>query len=1071
MIYLLETDNNKRGDLFSRRMQDLFHALGYTDFRLDVAKTGREVDIRGSHRLESRIAIAECKATKKRQGGDAVNKFAGVFEAERLMGQTAGASDQYVGYFVSLGGFAGSAVEQEQQLGTRRVVLLGPTQIQAELIAARIVVAEEAASATAVSCLAGGVQAADITCRSTLTAWREGWLWFCDVRRAGADWATVVIHADGYPLDLSKATEALEAATAAKIPVGAGPLRNPEIISRRGSPSEAIDRYSKYLLAEFGAITIDGLPADQDVGSRRIALEDLYVPLGLQVDVGTERELEVDHDSEAEDAVSSEIEEDDEVDESTYSVGDVMGQHRHVAVLGLPGAGKSTLLKALVVHYASTASTKRTITASPDLPSAPLLPLVIRCRQLGEAAGRPIREALSGIAARAEMAEYEESFDDMIGDALRDGRALLLIDGLDEIASDRNRVAFVKQLRTFLGTYPSSYVVTTSRQAGFRVVAGALGDVCERYKLAPFDEEDITALTVAWHRLVVGTTPEIEEQARALAASILAVRRVSALAVNPLLLTTLLLVKRWVGELPRKRTVLYQKAIEVLLMTWNVEGHAPLELDEAVPQLAYLAHHMTVAGVQSLTAVELERVLGEARRELPDILGYSTMTPSAFVARVEERSSLLSLSGHKLVDGVLSPFYEFKHLTFQEYLAAYACVNGFYKSRPGGEQDSFVQALEPHFASEGWREVIPMAGVLSGRRAGQLVDSLAGQLSESCLDLPRRRGGTSMTRWSLASVLAQVLGDEPALAPPVAERACRALALSSEWSNPGALSTTGILKSRYSSIFLESTAAVYLEGGATFWLAGSVYADLNFAQEMARVRGNVPLWEAFPVRELNASPAVVAEWEAVVSRALEQLGSASAPERAKGGLLAMKLAFHALGRRSRLPGGAEILRRSDAVRLMAPLLDGLGSASRPQTHACAWALAWLTDVTGLDPDWVGSGAGSKLLAIWEANDDEVGAVAAWAFGQLPTEAVREAVAASDAERLVAWAGSQWETGANPVHGREDRRPAALLLAHVLGGPWTAAELREHAQDLPGREKFRIHEALGVEPRRSRFEAE
>ena len=64
------------------------------------------------------------------------------------------------------------------------------------------------------------------------------------------------------------------------------------------------------------------------------------------------------------------------------------------------------------------------------------------------------------------------------------------------------------------------------------------------------------------------------------------------LAVNPLLLTTLLLVRRWIGELPRRRSILYAKAIEVLLMTWNVEGHEPIDDEEAVPQLAYLALRM-----------------------------------------------------------------------------------------------------------------------------------------------------------------------------------------------------------------------------------------------------------------------------------------------------------------------------------------------------------------------------------------------------------------------------------------------------------------------------------------------
>ena len=33
-------------------------------------------------------------------------------------------------------------------------------------------------------------------------------------------------------------------------------------------------------------------------------------------------------------------------------------------------------------------------------------------------------------------------------------------------------------------------------------------------------------------------------------------------------------------------------AVEVLLMTWNVEGYDPIEQDEALPQLCYVAYAM-----------------------------------------------------------------------------------------------------------------------------------------------------------------------------------------------------------------------------------------------------------------------------------------------------------------------------------------------------------------------------------------------------------------------------------------------------------------------------------------------
>jgi hypothetical protein len=62
-IRILEKENNRRGDLFGRLMADLFVALGYEQPRLNIHKAGRELDLSADHRLESRRAIAERKAT------------------------------------------------------------------------------------------------------------------------------------------------------------------------------------------------------------------------------------------------------------------------------------------------------------------------------------------------------------------------------------------------------------------------------------------------------------------------------------------------------------------------------------------------------------------------------------------------------------------------------------------------------------------------------------------------------------------------------------------------------------------------------------------------------------------------------------------------------------------------------------------------------------------------------------------------------------------------------------------------------------------------------------------------
>lgn len=186
--------------------------------------------------------------------------------------------------------------------------------------------------------------------------------------------------------------------------------------------------------------------------------------------------------------------------------------------------------------------------------------MLLRCRQIEDRATEPVKFLLTSLGERAEMGIYANIFRELLLESLREGRVLLLVDGLDEIADSGKRVAFITQLRTFLSTYPGVDIVVTSREAGFRIVAGALSAHCDHYRIADFDQDDIQKLTVAWHREVVGDRPDVENQAELLAATIWKTDRVRRLAVNPLLLTTLLLVRRWVGQLPNKRSVLHSRS-------------------------------------------------------------------------------------------------------------------------------------------------------------------------------------------------------------------------------------------------------------------------------------------------------------------------------------------------------------------------------------------------------------------------------------------------------------------------------------------------------------------------------
>jgi hypothetical protein len=83
---------------------------------------------------------------------------------------------------------------------------------------------------------------------------------------------------------------------------------------------------------------------------------------------------------------------------------------------------------------------------------------------------------------------------------------------------------------------------------------------------------------------------------------------------------------------------------------------------------------------------------------------------------------LLVESGHQLEGGRTVPFYQFRHLTFQEYLAAVAAVEGHYSEYE--QNDTVVTPLATYLTAEEWKEVIPMAGVLARKHAEPLMAAL-----------------------------------------------------------------------------------------------------------------------------------------------------------------------------------------------------------------------------------------------------------------------------------------------------------------------------------------------------------
>jgi ABC-type multidrug transport system fused ATPase/permease subunit len=392
-IRILATAANERGDLFARLVTDVFLALGYSDRpRLNIQKAGREIDVTAAHRTERRIAIAECKALAKQVGGSDLNKFAGVLDAER---KTRPSNEAVQGYFLSLSGFTETGLQQEEDAGGDRFILFDADAIVHELVEGRILVSEQTAIERAGRLAAQCNNAVQLQ-NLELVAHPAGFLWVVVFAHNLARSHFALVHAGGELVDQLIADDVIardrdldgdlhELAYLAPPSAGA-----PE----RGRLEEVRTLYEQYVQADYGMVTLEGLPADQQAGSRQLRLEDIFVPLHL-----SPQPLQ------PPDEETNSLQ---DVDVERDSVGRVLSTQTRIAVLGSPGSGKSTLIKRLATAY--TAPQRRS-SVTDDLPDRDWLPLVLRCRQLDRLIRAPLLELVGSIAARAEFPERQDDFD------------------------------------------------------------------------------------------------------------------------------------------------------------------------------------------------------------------------------------------------------------------------------------------------------------------------------------------------------------------------------------------------------------------------------------------------------------------------------------------------------------------------------------------------------------------------------------------------------------------------------------------------------------------------------------
>ncbi|MEU6502888.1 NACHT domain-containing protein [Streptomyces californicus] len=411
-------------------------------------------------------------------------------------------------------------------------------------------------------------------------------------------------------------------------------------------------------------------------------------------------------------------------------IDDLLVGRPRVLLRGEAGAGKTTLLWWLAAHASA-----RTLEGA-LAPLNGLIPFMVPLRTLrARGATFPGPAELSGAAGLV----VDTAPQGWAGRVLEAGRALLLVDGLDEVPPEEREQAHA-WLSQLLARYPGTRCVATVRPLAVEADWLRSEDFAE-LRLLPMRNDDIQAFVSCWHRAArlseQDDVERLDELEQDLSRQFEQNSTLRDLARTPLLCAVICaLHRRRDGFLPETRWKLYRSALEMLLGNRDrrrrIEGPEGIDLDveDAAQLLQRIAVWLVREGQSEFTRDQALRQLGRALAGMDRVSAQGP--PEQILTHLLNRSGLLREHG----DGT----YQFIHRTFQDYLAAKELI-----------EDDHLNELLRHADEEPWQDVILLAAGHCGRR--QLA-----RLVEGLLEAGGKHGKRSPERTDLhvlASLCAQ----------------------------------------------------------------------------------------------------------------------------------------------------------------------------------------------------------------------------------------------------------------------------------------------------------------------------
>jgi len=428
-------------------------------------------------------------------------------------------------------------------------------------------------------------------------------------------------------------------------------------------------RYKKQILNDYGIFNVRGLGL---MSTYSLPLEHVFVDLRIVTSNPQKFNIDLLAQTEAESSgpIWHYLRSRDSKPLTAFDVLNSLPNRNHatalnkaLVIVGPPGSGKTTLLQHIALTFASNRQSHFGVSGSTPI----LLFLRDHVKEITDNKPPSLGSLLYAYFSQSDRFPGLNTPSNWFDKELRRGRCTVLFDGLDEVAGLNQRQLISNWVDEQVKNYPASRFVLSARPQGYRDAPLMRAHILE---VQPFTREQVQRFIGNWYLAneIMASGGALDETVRRRASKDATdlFRRLrmspslSALTVNPLLLTMISMVHRYQGSLPETRVELYAEICEVLLGRWRQTKGVQETLTAAhkLSVLRPLAAKMMELKLRDISTNEAMGVISAPLKRL----GLTYKAAEEFLSDLQRTSGLIL---EREAD-----HWSFAHLTFQEYLTA-----------------------------------------------------------------------------------------------------------------------------------------------------------------------------------------------------------------------------------------------------------------------------------------------------------------------------------------------------------------------------------------------------------------